>query len=718
MKGVFMRKVIKNFKPFWKSIIVIFIFLCIQAVCDLSLPTYTSNIIDTGIQNKGITHILPEEMTKADYDSFCSLLTKEEKEELASYYKITDQIYSKENLSSQEEAQADETYLIPMLLHAQMSKMTTAQLQAMQEKQIASQQDPETSLLQIRSSIEKKIETTGTSLVRSSAISQTIEMEEHAGIDLNQKQTSYLWKCGGIMLGMALIMALATIVVGYFASRIGAGIGKTIRNQMFEKVVRFSNAEMDRFSTASLITRTTNDVQQIQLVSTLLLRMIAYAPILGVGGVIKVWQTGAGMGWVIGLTLLVLFGFVGLLMSIAMPKFKIMQTLVDQVNLVAREILTGLSVIRAFGREQKEEERFDQANKALTKTTLFTNRVMTFMMPGMMLIMYGLTILIMWVASHKIDQGVMEVGTMTAFITYAMQIVLSFLMLSVMSIFLPRAIVSANRIDEVDKTAISIVDTKTPQELPAETKGELTFSHVSFRYPNANEDVLHDINFTAKPGEITAIIGSTGCGKSTLVQLIPRLYDVTQGQILLDGISIDQLSLHTLRAAIGFVPQKGILFSGTIASNISYGNPSASLEEIQEAATVSQAMEFISEKENTFDSEISQGGSNVSGGQKQRLAIARAIAKKASIYIFDDSFSALDVKTDAAVRKALAKKMKESTVLIVAQRISTILHADQILVIDDGKIVGKGTHQSLMKKCEVYQQIAESQLSQEELQQL
>lgn len=713
-----MRKVIKNFKPFWKSIIVIFIFLCIQAVCDLSLPTYTSNIIDTGIQNKGITHILPEKMTKADYDSFCSLLTKEEKEELASYYKITDQIYSKENLSFQEEAQADETYLIPMLLHAQMSKMTTAQLQAMQEKQIASQQDPETSLLQIRSSIEKKIETTGTSLVRSSAISQTIEMEEHAGIDLNQKQTSYLWKCGGIMLGMALIMALATIVVGYFASRIGAGIGKTIRNQMFEKVVRFSNAEMDRFSTASLITRTTNDVQQIQLVSTLLLRMIAYAPILGVGGVIKVWQTGAGMGWVIGLALLVLFGFVGLLMSIAMPKFKAMQTLVDHVNLVAREILTGLSVIRAFGREQKEEERFDQANKALTKTTLFTNRVMTFMMPGMMLIMYGLTILIMWVASHKIDQGVMEVGTMTAFITYAMQIVLSFLMLSVMSIFLPRAIVSANRIDEVDKTAISIVDTKTPQELPAETKGELTFSHVSFRYPNANEDVLHDINFTAKPGEITAIIGSTGCGKSTLVQLIPRLYDVTQGQILLDGISIDQLSLHTLRAAIGFVPQKGILFSGTIASNISYGNPSASLEEIQEAATVSQAMEFISEKENTFDSEISQGGSNVSGGQKQRLAIARAIAKKASIYIFDDSFSALDVKTDAAVRKALAKKMKESTVLIVAQRISTILHADQILVIDDGKIVGKGTHQSLMKKCEVYQQIAESQLSQEELQQL
>lgn len=713
-----MRKVIKNFKPFWKSIIVIFIFLCIQAVCDLSLPTYTSNIIDTGIQNKGITHILPEKMTKADYDSFCSLLTKEEKEELASYYKITDQIYSKENLSSQEEAQADETYLIPMLLHAQMSKMTTAQLQAMQEKQIASQQDPETSLLQIRSSIEKKIETTGTSLVRSSAISQTIEMEEHAGIDLNQKQTSYLWKCGGIMLGMALIMALATIVVGYFASRIGAGIGKTIRNQMFEKVVRFSNAEMDRFSTASLITRTTNDVQQIQLVSTLLLRMIAYAPILGVGGVIKVWQTGAGMGWVIGLALLVLFGFVGLLMSIAMPKFKAMQTLVDHVNLVAREILTGLSVIRAFGREQKEEERFDQANKALTKTTLFTNRVMTFMMPGMMLIMYGLTILIMWVASHKIDQGVMEVGTMTAFITYAMQIVLSFLMLSVMSIFLPRAIVSANRIDEVDKTAISIVDTKTPQELPAETKGELTFSHVSFRYPNANEDVLHDINFTAKPGEITAIIGSTGCGKSTLVQLIPRLYDVTQGQILLDGISIDQLSLHTLRAAIGFVPQKGILFSGTIASNISYGNPSASLEEIQEAATVSQAMEFISEKENTFDSEISQGGSNVSGGQKQRLAIARAIAKKASIYIFDDSFSALDVKTDAAVRKALSKKMKESTVLIVAQRISTILHADQILVIDDGKIVGKGTHQSLMKKCEVYQQIAESQLSQEELQQL
>ena len=569
-------------------------------------------------------------------------------------------------------------------------------------------------ILSMRDTMEDTIDTMGSSLVKSMGIAYAVAADKDAGVNVDKIQKSYLLSAGLKMVGMALLMGLVTVLVGFFASRIGAGIGMNLRDGVFKRVVGFSNAEMDRFSTASLITRSTNDIQQIQMVSVLLLRMVAYAPILGIGGVIKVMQTGAGMGWIIVLAILVILGYVMVLMSVTMPKFKLMQKLVDNINLVSREILTGLSVIRAFGREKKEEERFDGANKELTKTMLFTNRVMTFMMPGMMMIMNVLTVGIVWVGAHKIDAGTMQVGAMTAFITYAMMIVMSFLMLTMMSIMLPRAAVAAERIDEVIHTESSIQDPKAPEELTVHD-GVVRFEHVNFRYPGAEEDVLHDIDFVAEPGKTTAIIGSTGCGKSTLVNLIPRLYDVTGGQITLDGKDIRNITMEDLREEIGFVPQKGVLFSGTIASNLRFGKDDASDDQIKKAAEIAQATEFIEAKDDKYDSSIAQGGSNVSGGQKQRLAIARAIAKDPKIFIFDDSFSALDLKTDAALRKALAENVKDSTVIIVAQRISTILHAEQILVLDDGRIVGKGTHEELLKNCSVYQEIAKSQLSASEL---
>ena len=569
-------------------------------------------------------------------------------------------------------------------------------------------------ILSMRESMQKTIDAMGSSMVRSMGVAYAVDCDKAAGLDVDAMQTAYLWTAGLKMVGLALIMGLATVLVSFFASRVGAGIGRDLRDGVFKRVVGFSNAEMDQFSTASLITRSTNDIQQIQMVSAMLLRMVAYAPIMGIGGVIKAMQTGAGLGWVIALALLVILGYVMVLMSVSMPKFKLMQKLVDRLNLVSREILTGLSVIRAFKREDQEEERFDEANRALTKTMLFTNRVMTFMMPGMMLIMNVLTVAIVWFGAHQIDAGTMQVGAMTAFITYAMMIVMSFLMLTMMSIMLPRAAVAAERIDEVLQTASSIRNPEQPETLAAHN-GVLRFNHVSFRYPNAEEDVLHDIDFTATPGTTTAIIGSTGCGKSTLVNLIPRLYDVTAGSIEIDGKDIRKLSMEELRSEIGFVPQKGVLFSGTIASNLRFGNDEATDEEIRRAAKIAQAADFIEEKEEKYDSPIAQGGSNVSGGQKQRLAIARAIAKNPKIFIFDDSFSALDMKTDAALRKALHENVKDSTIILVAQRISTILHAEQILVLDDGRIVGRGTHAELLAGCEVYQQIAKSQLSAKEL---
>ena len=525
---------------------------------------------------------------------------------------------------------------------------------------------------------------------------------------------SYLKWAAVKMLGMSLLMAAAAVLIGLVASRVAASVACGLREKVFNKVIAFSDAEINKFSTASLITRSTNDVQQIQMVTVMMLRMVLYAPILSIGGIVKVVENGAGMGWVIFIGIAAVVILMGTLMVIAMPKFKVMQTLVDRVNLVSREILTGIPVIRAFGREEREEERFDEANKDLTKNTLFVNRVMTFAMPILMFIMYAISILIEWVAAHKIDAGVLQVGSMTAFITYTMLIIMSFLMLSMMSVMLPRASVAADRIQEIIDTDVTVQDAAGANKLEA-PRGVVKYDNVAFAYPGADENVLENISFEAKPGQTTAIIGSTGCGKSTLVQLLPRFYDVTEGSITIDGQDIRDLTMESVRQNIGFVPQKGILFSGTIASNIRFGAPDASDEDVKLAAEIAQASDFIEEKEHGYDSAVAQGGGNVSGGQKQRLAIARAIARKPKILIFDDSFSALDFKTDVAVRKALGEHVNDSTVFIVAQRVSTILSADQILVLDEGTIVGKGTHKELMQTCEEYRQIAESQLSPSEI---
>lgn len=762
-----MSRIFKNMLPYWKAVIIIIALLFVQAWCDLSLPAYTSDIIDVGIQNNGVEHVVPEKMTADEFDTAQFIMTDEETNTWKDIYEKKDDLYVLKELSNKELDDIDEELTLPLIMNYQMRAMEVDTFKEMiakqmgqdasaftdmsvedigammhvelksfkQEKEdddgnkvkvdcvdvrpifanmLASGAMDKDQILSMRDTMEDTIDTMGSSLVKSMGIAYAVAADKDAGVNVDKIQKSYLLSAGLKMVGMALLMGLVTVLVGFFASRIGAGIGMNLRDGVFKRVVGFSNAEMDRFSTASLITRSTNDIQQIQMVSVMLLRMVAYAPVLGIGGVLKVMQTGAGMGWIIVLAILVILGYVMVLMSVTMPKFKLMQKLVDNINLVSREILTGLSVIRAFGREKKEEERFDGANKELTKTMLFTNRVMTFMMPGMMMIMNVLTVGIVWVGAHKIDAGTMQVGAMTAFITYAMMIVMSFLMLTMMSIMLPRAAVAAERIDEVIRTESSIQDPKVPEELTVHD-GVVRFEHVNFRYPGAEEDVLHDIDFVAEPGKTTAIIGSTGCGKSTLVNLIPRLYDVTGGQITLDGKDIRNITMADLREEIGFVPQKGVLFSGTIASNLRFGKEDASDEQIKKAAEIAQATEFIEAKDDKYDSSIAQGGSNVSGGQKQRLAIARAIAKDPKIFIFDDSFSALDLKTDAALRKALAENVKDSTVIIVAQRISTILHAEQILVLDEGRIVGKGTHEELLKNCNVYQEIAKSQLSASEL---
>ncbi|MBR2548066.1 MAG: ABC transporter ATP-binding protein [Eubacterium sp.] len=542
--------------------------------------------------------------------------------------------------------------------------------------------------------------------------------EEATQAEMAATQTAYLWSEGSKMLIMSLIMFLASAVVAYSASKVGASIGRDLRSRLFSKVLSYSNAEMDHFSTASLITRCTNDVQQIQLVMTMILRMLLYAPVMAAWGIVNVAGTGASMTWIIVLAVLAVIGFVSLIMSITIPKFKAMQTLVDGLNLVSREILTGLPVIRAFGSEKMEEKRFDDANKALTDTQLFTSRVMSLMQPTMMLMMNGLVVLITWTAASRIDEGSMQIGQMTAFITYSMMIVLSFLMMSFMSIILPRAGVAADRIEEVISTESSITEPEEPEAHDSGNRGEVVFSHVCFRYPGAEEDVLSDIDFTAGAGETTAIIGSTGSGKSTVVNLIPRFYDVTGGSVSVNGIDVRKVKLEDLRSSIGFVPQKGVLFSGTIAENLRFGNEDATDEELKEAADIAQASEFIFDKEEGMERHVSQGGSNVSGGQKQRLAIARALVRKPDILVFDDSFSALDMKTDARLREALEKELRGVTRIIVAQRISTIVKADQIVVLDEGRIAGKGTHRELMKTCRVYREIAESQLSEKELAEL
>lgn len=750
-----MGKIFKNLKPYWKTTILIIAFLVVQAWCDLALPQYTSDIIDVGIQKSGIEYAMPEGITAEEFETAQTFMTDDEKNIWNDSYKKDGNTY-RINISNKKLEKNSEKLQMALIMNYSMSSMpedefkeslnklaeqspdmyksmTTEQIEEVlslnvfendgikcvdmrpvYKAMLESGSMTQEGIIKMRDTMKEKFDKVVDTITDSMGVAYAVKCDKESGIDVDAIQRRYLIVAGLKMLGMALIMGIATVVVGFLASRVGAGIGRDLRGKIFKQVVGFSNAEMDKFSTASLITRSTNDVQQIQLVTTLLLRMVIYAPILGVGGVIKVVNTKSGMGWVIFVAVAVILLYVGILVSLAMPKFKIMQVMVDKVNLVSREILTGLSVIRAFGREKREEERFEEANKDLTKTMLFVNRVMTFMMPGMMFIMYCITVLIVWVAAHRIDGGYMQIGSMTAFITYAMLIVMSFLMLTMMSVMLPRAGVAAERIDEVINTPSSVVNAENVQT-PEKKTGIVRFENVNFMYPGAKENVIKNINFTAEPGKTTAIIGSTGSGKSTLINLIPRLYDVTSGEITVDGIDIRKMDIGELRERIGYVPQKGILFSGTIADNLKFGNKDASDDEMVTAAEIAQATEFIEEKNDKYESFISQGGGNVSGGQKQRLSIARAITKNPDIYIFDDSFSALDMKTDAKLRKALEPVVQNKTVIIVAQRISTILNADEIIVLDEGEIVGKGTHRELLANCDEYMQIAKSQLSAKEL---
>lgn len=707
-----MLKLLRYMKTQWKTVVAIIVLLFVQAICDLSLPTYTSNLIDVGIQNSGVEFATPTVIRAQEYQKVQLFMTEDEKQLWAAAYEQgSDGNFHIKDESRKNMQQLDDTFTHPILITYMLSHMSTDQ-QAVAASTMAAGETPDYAA--IRLTVENKMQSMGETMLHSSAVAYAKEEYAAVGKDLNQMQTAYLWKTGGMMIGMALLMAISAVLVSLLASRVGAGVGRDLREQVFNRVVGFSHAEINHFSTASLITRSTNDIQQMQMVSTMLLRMVFYAPILAIGGLIMVVRTGAGMTWIIALAVLTILCVVGVLMAVAMPKFKLMQKLVDKVNLVSREILTGLSVIRAFGREEQEEERFDKANRDLTRTMLFTNRAMTFMMPLMMIIMNLISVLIVWVSANHIDAGTLEVGTMTAFITYTMQIVMSFLMICMMSVMIPRAAVAADRINEVLNTE-PVINDRADAAAIDQCRGVVAFHHVSFCYPGADGNALTDIDFEARPGQTTAIIGSTGSGKSTLVQLIPRLYDATEGSVTIDGMDVRDIAQASLRDQIGMVPQKGVLFSGTIASNIGYGVEQLSDEQMHEAAKIAQATEFIEEKSEGYQSPIAQGGSNVSGGQKQRLSIARAIAKNPRIYIFDDSFSALDFKTDASLRQALAPKIKDSTVFIVAQRISTILYADQILVLDDGHLVGKGTHAELMKSCPTYQQIARSQLSEEEL---
>lgn len=717
-------QIIKNLKPYWKSVLIIVLLLIVQAYCDLALPDYTSKLIDTGIQNYGIEHCSPLQIPEKAYTVMKGFMDEDDAAVWEKYYEQSDNgIYYMTADGKDHIDEIDQACMEPMMMYYypytmvdsdednQMKQMLAASGMTLDElpPEMWSQMGT-----QMKQMIDSMRDSMGDDMMMSSAITCTRTCYDSMDYNYKDIQMSYLKRVGVEMILMTLLMVVSAILTGLAAARVAAGVGCDLRESIFKRVISFSDAEINRFSTASLITRSTNDVQQIQMVTVMLLRMVLYAPVLAVGGIIKVVESGASMGWVIVVAVAGILVVLGVLMAIALPKFKIMQDLVDRVNLVSREILTGIPVIRAFGREKFEENRFDKANKDLTKTSLFVNRVMTFMMPVLMFIMYAVTILIEWVAAHRIDSGELQVGSMTAFITYTMMIIMSFLMIGMLSVMLPRAGVAADRIKEVIDTESTICDKPDCKKLEA-VKGVVRYEHVSFAYPGADEDVLTDLDFEARPGETTAIIGSTGCGKSSLVQLMPRFYDVTGGKITIDGTDIRDVSIESLRENIGYVPQKGVLFSGTIASNIRFGAEDASDEQMKKAAAIAQATDFIEEKDKQYDSSISQGGTNVSGGQKQRLAIARAVARNAKIYIFDDSFSALDFKTDVAVRKALREDMTDSTVFIVAQRVSTILHADQILVLDEGKIVGKGTHKELMENCPVYEQIARSQLSEKEI---
>lgn len=797
-----MRKILKSLKRYWLPVLLVALLLVVQAYCDLSLPQYMSDIIDVGITNKGVSHILPEEITDEEYGYAEMFMNSSEKNAWENAYKQGDGSYSRITDDEDKLDSLDNKLVVPLLMDYSTSHMTEDQFRDVVSDMIRSQSESAASAGQmaqkaagvpqsaeasgqassgssaaaagtsavpdvknmtvdeiadlfgmkidsfqekdedgkvntyvdvrpvlqqminsgagdqilsgLRKTMEETIDSMGNSIITSMGSAYAASCDQKAGMDMDSLQMDYMWSVGLKMAIMSLIMLAAAILTSYAASGIGAAVGRNLRQDIFHRVMSFSDADMEKFSTASLITRSTNDIQQIQMVVVIMLRVLLYAPILGIGGVYKVIQTGANMEWIIILAVACIIAFVGILMGATLKKFKMMQKLVDALNLISREILTGLPVIRAFGREKEEAGRFDKANRDLADTQLFTSRAMTFMFPGMSLIMYGTTLLIVWVAAHRIDDGSLQIGTMTAFITYAMMIVMSFLMLTMISIFLPRAGVAAERIDEVIMTEPSITEPEHPEHI-SERKGVVKFENVGFAYPDAENEVISDINFTAEPGTTTAIIGSTGSGKSTLINLIPRFYDITRGSITVDGVDVRKMPIEELRAMIGFVPQKGTLFSGTIASNLRFGDENASDDELMEAADIAQASEFINEKPQGLDTHIAQGGSNVSGGQKQRLAIARAIVKKPEIFIFDDSFSALDMKTDAELRRAFAEKSSGSTQIIVAQRVSTIMHADQIIVMDEGKIAGIGTHEELLRTCSVYREIAKSQLSSKEL---
>ena len=715
-----MRKIASYLRRFFLPVLGIVALLVIQAVCDLSLPDYTSKIVNVGIQQGGIENPAPEQIRQSEMEKLLLLVPEESRDAVLEKYTLNTErdptVYEQKRLSGKEQEDLNgilekPIFLVYMLESGQVEGMpgeiTPEILQGMEAQGI--------SLDQVMDELDQKLGEMEGSILTQSDILYVQQEYEALGVDVGAIQIQYIVITGLKMLGLALAAMLATIIVTLLASRTAAGVAKNLRNDVFQKVVSFSNQEFEKFSTASLITRSTNDIQQIQMLLVLLLRIVFYAPIVAVGGCVMALQKNSSMFWVIGVAMVAVLSLVVVLFSITMPRFKLMQKLVDKLNLVSREILSGLWVIRAFGTQKYEEKRFDGVNRDLTKTNLFVNRVMTCMMPAMMLTMNAVTVLIVWVGADKINAGGMQVGDLMAFIQYTMQIVMSFLMISMMSIMLPRATVSANRIQEVLETEVEIADPARPEDFVPSKTGEVEFQDVSFRYPGADEDVLENITFTAKKGETTAFIGSTGSGKSTLINLIPRFYDVTKGRILVNGRDVRDVTQHELRARIGYVPQKGVLFSGTIESNLKYGGDSISNRDMEQAAQIAQATEFIGAKPDGYQSEISQGGGNVSGGQKQRLSIARAIAKHPEIYIFDDSFSALDYKTDVALRKELKEKTAGATVLIVAQRISTILHAEQIIVLDEGKIVGKGTHEELLQSCEVYQQIALSQLSKEEL---
>lgn len=735
-----MRKLFQFLKPYAPRVLLILCVLVVQAYCDLSLPTYTSNIVNVGIQQSGIDEEIPENISEEEMNRLLLFVSEDDRQDIQDAYEKSSESfdYDGEVLTLKDSVKSDNEKLdalteemkLPMMLTAgfENGSDTTKQMEGQLKEQMSQVPGIEkmsvfdifgmmddTQRAAIVDKITEQMDKMPDSILDQAAISYVKSTYEQIGLDTGHMSTVYILKTGAKMLGLAALGMAASILACLMASRVGAKVGRGLRRDTFRKVIGFSNAEFDKFSTASLITRSTNDIQQIQLLTVMILRMVLYAPIMAIGGILKVSKTNVNMFWIIGLAVLLIVMVVAVLFIVVMPKFKIVQNMVDKLNLVSREILTGLPVIRAFHTEKHEEERFDKANKDLTKLNLFVNRAMTFMMPTMMLVMNGITVLIVWAGGHSINDGAMQVGDMMAFIQYAMQIIMSFLMICMISVMLPRAAVSAERVDKVLKSETKIHDPKEPKTLPKNGKGEVAFEHVSFHYPGAEEDVLHDITFTAKPGETTAFIGSTGCGKSTLVNLIPRFYDVTEGRITIDGQDVRDLTQHELRDKLGYVPQKGVLFSGSIASNIMFGNPAGSEQEMTEAAQIAQAVEFIDTKPERYKSPISQGGANVSGGQKQRLSIARAIAKHPDVYIFDDSFSALDYKTDTVLRSALKEKTTDSVVLIVAQRISTILHAEQIIVLDDGKIVGKGTHEELLKTCDAYYQIAASQLSESEL---